>query len=79
MVGIPLLRLHEFTRQGQQMTTLPKRQYGDPLEVLIRIEEETCKGCRFRTVDRDGTARCKNPFRRQVLADLRCDDYEDNA
>jgi hypothetical protein len=61
------------------VTALPERKYGDPLNVLLRDEEETCKGCRYRTVDRDGTARCKNPRQVQVLADRRCDEYEENA
>lgn len=59
--------------------TLPKRQYGDPLEVLLKAEEETCKGCRFRTPHPDGIPRCRNPRVLQVLADKRCDKYEENA
>jgi hypothetical protein len=59
--------------------TLPQKLFGDPLEVLLKAEEESCRGCRFRTVDRDGTARCKNPRVDQVLADKRCAEYEDNA
>jgi hypothetical protein len=61
------------------MTALPRRQYRDPLEQLLEAEEETCKGCRYRTVDRDGIARCKNPRQVQVLADKRCKEYEENA
>lgn len=61
------------------MTALPERQYRDPLDVLLRDEEETCKGCRYRTVDRDATARCNNPRVQQVLADKRCDEYQENA
>lgn len=61
------------------MTTLPERKYGDPLNVLLKDEAESCKGCRYRTVDRDGTARCRSPRVDQVLADQRCDEYEENA
>ena len=61
------------------MTVLPERKYGDPLNVLLRDEEESCKGCRFRTPHADGNPRCRNPRRPQVLADKRCDDYEENA
>lgn len=61
------------------MTALPRRQYRDPLDQLIEAEAETCKGCRFRTVDRDGTARCKNPRQVQIVADKRCIEYEENV
>jgi hypothetical protein len=27
------------------MMALDQRQYGDPLEVLLRAEAETCRGC----------------------------------
>ena len=56
------------------MTALPRRMYRNPEEQLLEAEAETCKGCRYRTVDRDGTARCKNPRQQQVLADKRCDE-----
>lgn len=61
------------------MTTLPERKYGDPLHVLLKDEAETCKGCRYRTPDGTGNARCANPRQVQVLADKRCDEYEENA
>ena len=61
------------------MTALPRRQYRDPLDQLIEAEAETCKGCRYRTPDGTGTARCANPRRSEVLAERRCDEYEDNA
>lgn len=60
------------------MTALPERKYRDPLHVLLRDEEESCKGCRYRTTDRDGVTRCKNPRQRQVLAEKRCDEYREN-
>jgi predicted SpoU family rRNA methylase len=28
------------------MTALTRRQYGDPLEILLRRESRTCKGCK---------------------------------
>jgi hypothetical protein len=59
--------------------TLPQKLFGDPLDVLIRVEEETCRGCRFRTVDRDGNAHCRNPRVDQVLAEQRCDEYQENS
>jgi hypothetical protein len=61
------------------VTALPRRQYRDPLDQLLEAEAETCKGCRFRTPERDGTARCRNPRVDQVLADKRCDEYQENA
>jgi hypothetical protein len=61
------------------MTALPRRMYRNPEEQLLEAEAETCKGCRYRTVDRDGTARCKNPRQVQIVADKRCNEYEDNA
>lgn len=60
------------------MTALPRRMYRDPQEQLLEAEAETCKGCRFRTMGRDGVARCRNPRRAEVLAEKRCDDYEEN-
>lgn len=60
------------------MTALPRRQYRDPLEQMIEAEEEGCKGCRWRTPDGDIT-RCRNPLVPNLLAERRCDDYEDNA
>lgn len=62
------------------MTTLLKRQYGDPLEVLIKAEEETCKGCKYREVASNGTKPyCGNPDRKSLDATKRCDDYEEIA
>jgi hypothetical protein len=60
------------------MTALPHRMYRDPQEQLLEAEAETCKGCRWRTPDGDVT-RCRNPRAAQVLADKRCDEYEENA
>jgi hypothetical protein len=53
--------------------------YKDPAQQLLEAEAETCKGCRSRRVDREGIARCKNPGRHEVLADKRCDEYEETA
>lgn len=59
--------------------TLPKRQYGDPLEVLIKAEEATCKGCLHREVAQSGTkVYCGNPLRESLDADKRCDYYEED-
>lgn len=61
------------------MTALPRRMYRDPAEQLLEAEAATCKGCRSRKVDREGIARCSNPRRHEVLADKRCDEYEEIA
>jgi hypothetical protein len=61
------------------MTALPRRMYRNPEEQLLEAEAETCKGCRYRKPQPDGNARCVNPRKRQVLADQRCDEYEENA
>lgn len=67
------------------MTALPRRQYRDPLEQLLEAEEESCKGCRWRTV-RPGNPKdfslvvgCDNPRAHPAVRDRRCDEYEDNA
>lgn len=61
------------------MTALPRRMYRNPEEQLLEAEAETCKGCRFRTPHQDGNPRCMNPRIDQVLADKRCDEYQENA
>jgi hypothetical protein len=59
------------------VTALPRRMYRDPAEQLLEAEAQTCKGCEFRRVDQAGIARCKNAARRELLADKRCDEYEE--
>lgn len=58
------------------MNVLPERKYGDPLNVLLRAEEETCKGCRWRPTAIEGD-HCKRPHTEFVLAVMRCKFYEE--
>lgn len=57
--------------------TIPQRRFGDPLQVLLRAEEETCKGCIHREVQPNAREYCGNPATKQLLADKRCDEYEE--
>lgn len=58
--------------------TLPNRKFGDPLKVLLAKEAETCKGCVHREVSHVGAREyCGNPDVKQLLADKRCDEYDD--
>jgi hypothetical protein len=58
--------------------TIPQRRFGDPLQVLLRAEEESCKGCIHREVATNGTrAHCTNPASPRLLADQRCDEHEE--
>lgn len=59
------------------MTTLPQKRFGDPLDVLLKAEAETCKGCIYREVWLYAKPSCGNPEVKQVLADKRCDEYEE--
>jgi hypothetical protein len=60
------------------MTTLPQKRYADPLEVLLKAEAETCKGCVHREVSYVGAKEyCGNPLVKQLLADRRCDEYKE--
>lgn len=59
------------------MTTLPQRRFGDPLNVLLKDEAETCKGCIHREVQASAREYCGNPLVKQLLADKRCDEYEE--
>ena len=62
------------------MTTLPQRRYADPLDVLLDAEAETCKGCMHREVSYAGARECcGNPAVKQLLADKRCDEYEEQS
>jgi hypothetical protein len=58
--------------------TLPQRRFGDPLQVLLRAEAETCKGC-VHTFTKNDNDYCGNALVRQLLADKRCDEYEEPA
>lgn len=58
------------------MTTLPKRLYGNPLDVLLKAEAETCKGCAYVETWR-GAEHCMNPNIKAVLAEHRCDEYKE--
>lgn len=61
------------------MTALPRRMYRDPAEQLLEAEAETCKGCVHREVSHGGAREyCGNPDVKQLLADQRCDEYEEN-
>lgn len=59
--------------------TLPKRDYGDPLEVLLRKEAETCKGCTHEALISAFGSKyiiCKLQTKRHGK---RCDQYEEKA
>ena len=58
------------------MSALPQRQYRDPLDALIRAEEETCKGCRYRKI-MSTTAMCTHPRTTEERAEVRCPLYEE--
>jgi hypothetical protein len=56
----------------------PARDYRDPLDVLLRAEEETCKGCQFREPASNGMKDyCTNPKQRNPVAEKRCEWYEE--
>jgi len=59
------------------VTALPRRMYRDPAEQLLDAEAETCKGCMHREVQANAREYCGNPLVKQLLADKRCDEYED--
>lgn len=59
------------------MTALPRRMYRDPALQLLDAEAETCKGCIHREVQAGAREYCGNPATKQLLADKRCDEYED--
>lgn len=50
----------------------------DPLEILIRAEEKTCKGCAHKT-KRSGVYYCDKPNGKSIPAGIRCEDYEETA
>lgn len=52
-------------------------QFRDPLEILMKAEEKTCKGCVHREIT--GTkVWCGNPKQRSLSAEERCEHYEDS-
>jgi DNA-directed RNA polymerase subunit M/transcription elongation factor TFIIS len=60
------------------VTALPRRMYKDPAEQLLDAESETCKGCSHREVSYAGAREyCGNPQVKQLLADKRCEFYEE--
>lgn len=60
------------------MTALPRRMYKDPAEQLLEVEAETCKGCKHVEHWR-GADHCGNPKVKTVLAERRCEHYEEAA
>lgn len=59
------------------MTALPRRMYRDPAEQLLDAEAETCKGCIHREVHAGAREYCGNTATKQLLADKRCEEYEE--
>lgn len=58
------------------MTALPRRMYRDPAEQLLEREAETCKGCAY--IERwRGVDHCINPKVKAVLAEQRCEHYQE--
>lgn len=60
------------------MTALPRRMYKDPAQQLLDAEAETCKGCAHREVQSNAREYCGNPQVKQLLADKRCEFYEES-
>ena len=58
------------------MTVLPRGMYRDPAEVLLEAEAQSCKGCAYAEVWRD-VLHCMNPNIKAVLAEHRCDEYQE--
>lgn len=52
--------------------------YKDPAEQLLDAEAATCKGCKSHWI-KNGQAYCDNPQVKQLLADKRCEEYEETA
>jgi len=57
--------------------TRPTPDYRDPLDVLLRAEELTCKGCQYRETNPGMKAYCTNPAVKSPLAEKRCEHYEE--
>lgn len=60
------------------MTALPRRMYKDPAEQFLEAEGETCKGC-VHVEHWRGADRCQNPKVKTVLAEKRCEHYEETT
>lgn len=58
------------------MSALPKWMYKDPAEQLLEAEAQTCKGCTHVEHWR-GTGHCQSPSVKAVLAEARCEFYEE--
>lgn len=59
------------------MTALPRRMYRDPQEQLLEREAETCRGCKHRQPWK-GADYCENPLTKHLLAEQRCEKYEED-
>lgn len=59
------------------MSALPRRMYSDPEFQLLEAEAETCKGC-VHVDHRRGADHCDNPKVKAVLAEKRCEHYEES-
>lgn len=57
------------------MIVLPQRMYRDPLEILERAEQRTCKGCIHKTKVW-GVDYCAHPTKNGGRAKHRCKHYE---
>jgi hypothetical protein len=60
------------------VTALPRRMYKDPAEQLLDAEAETCKGC-VHVEHWRGADHCQSPKTKAVLAERRCENYEEKV
>lgn len=58
------------------MNALPRRMYKDPAEQLLEAEAESCKGC-VHVEPWRGADHCQSPKVKAVLAERRCEFYEE--
>jgi hypothetical protein len=58
------------------VNALPRRMYKDPAQQLLDAEAETCKGC-VHVENWRGADRCQSPKVKAVLAERRCEFYEE--
>lgn len=58
------------------MSTHPQGDYQDPLARMIKAEERTCKGCRWRRMV-EGALQCTNPRIDAPHENQRCKEYEE--
>jgi len=63
-------------RHRSVVNALPQRMYKDPVAQLLEAEERTCKGCVHVEAWR-GADHCQNPKIKMVLAERRCEFYEE--